>query len=219
MIINSDLGDIPIASAAAAAIGAALFAATARKYCRKYREKKSVRAKKEGNEKRQRKAKKPKTWVKSSAKRKAQKAGPISLAVLIAVFPVALLACSLRIVGRSSSEIIGSRYDIVADHLYQAGFWDVEQTEIPDLAPSQIDQDGLVTQVRIGPIEHFSADLRMPCFIKPEIVYHTLALIKALISHPFLEFRATCSSSRFRACVSPFDPTFFAIEPIAAKER
>lgn len=204
------LDESSIASVAAAAIGGALFLAAARRNSRKRREAEPKRAQTEGNGERQEKAKKPKAWMKSPAGRKVRKAGLISLAILTVVFLAALLVSSLRVVGRSSSELIGSRYDIVADHLHQAGFWDVEQTEIPDLAPSQSDEDGLVTQVKIGPIEDFSADLRMPCFIKPEITYHTLALLNPPISSE------DANGMNYREVVSMFKGTGYldvVVEP------
>ena len=180
---NSDSGGIGIAGATVAAIGAGLLAAAAAAGgTNKEEEAELERAREEEERRRQERAEKRKEWRKSPTGRKVRKAGFIMLAILIAVLSVSLLICSLRVVGRSSSEMVGSSYSDAVEQLREAGFWKVEQTEISDLTPSQADQDGLVTNVRIGFFESFSEDLKVPCFITPEVTYHTLVSLNPPLS-------------------------------------
>ena len=171
-----------IGDAAAAAIGAGLFAAAVNRSKRKEEEEELIRVREEEERKHKEKAAKRAEWRKSPARQKAHKAKLIAIIVLIIALAIALFVSSLRDIGRSSSEMIGSDHGEVAAQLGSAGFWDVEQIEISDLAPSQVDQDGLVTNVKVGLFSSFSAELRMPCFVKPEVTYHTLASLNPPLS-------------------------------------
>lgn len=180
---DSDSEDFGIGDAVAAVIGIGVLAAVAANKKKKEEEEEERRLIREKEEIRRReKAKKRKEWQNSPAGRKMRKVGSIAIAVLAAVIALVLLASSIKVVGSSSDDLIGTDYSVASSQLRMAGFWDVDQTEISDLAPSQADQDGLVTNVKIGFFENFSAGLMMPCFIRPEITYHTLASINAPLS-------------------------------------
>ena len=179
---SSSSEDFGIGDAVAAAIGAGLFAAVVNRSKRKEEEEELIRVREDEERKRKEKAAKRAEWRKSPARQKAHKAKLIAIIVLIIALAIALLVSSLRGIGRSSSEMIGSDHGDVAAQLGSAGFWDVEQIEISDLAPSQVDQDGLVTNVKVGLFSSFSAELRMPCFVKPEVTYHTLASLNPPLS-------------------------------------
>lgn len=172
---NSNSEDFEVADALGAAIGADLFAAAVNRSKRKEKEEELKRAREEEERERQEKAAMRAEWRKSPAGREARKVKLIAIIVLIIALAIALLVSSLKVIGHSSSEMIGSDHGEVAEQLSAAGFWNVEQVEISDLVPSQAEQDGLVTDVKIGIFNSFTAELRMPCFIKPEVTYHTLA--------------------------------------------
>lgn len=179
---SSNSEEFGVADAVGAAIGAGLFVAAVSRSKRKEEEEELNRAREEEERKRKEKAAKRAEWRKSPAGQKARKVKLIAIAILVIVLAIALLISSLKAVGCSSSEMIGNEHGEVAEQLSSAGFWNVEQVEISDLAPSQAGQDGLVTDVKIGLFSSFSADFRMPCFIKPEITYHTLASLNPPLS-------------------------------------
>lgn len=166
---DSSAEDLGVADITAAVIGAGLFAAVVNRNKRKGKEEEFNRAREEEERKRRERAAKRTGWRKSPAGRKACKVIRASVVITMIILAMVLLISSLKAVGRSSSEMIGSEYDEVAEQLVSAGFWNVDQVEISNLEPSQADQDGLVTSVNIGPFDHFSADFGMPCFIKSKI--------------------------------------------------
>lgn len=179
---DSDSEDFGIGDAVAAVIGIGVITAAAANKKKEGEEKERRRIREKEETRRREKAKKRKEWQDSPAGRKMRKVGFTAIAVLVVVISLALLASSIKVVGSSSDDLIGTDHSVASSQLRMAGFWDVGQTEISDLAPSQADQDGLVTNVKIGFFENFSAGLMVPCFISPEITYHTLASINAPLS-------------------------------------
>lgn len=146
---DSDSEDFGIGDAVAAAIGIGVITAAAANKKKEEEEEEERRRIREKEETRRReKAKKRKEWRDSPAGRKMRKVGFTAIAVLVVVISLALLASSIKVVGSSSDDLIGTDHSVASSQLRMAGFWDVGQTEISDLAPSQADQDGLVTNVK-----------------------------------------------------------------------
>lgn len=80
-------------------------------------------------------------------------------------------------VGISSYKLIGHNYENVVDELKDSGFSIVETNKISDLEISELNQDGKVSEVKIGFSNNFNADSKFPSNFLVTVTYHTVKTI------------------------------------------
>ena len=80
-------------------------------------------------------------------------------------------------VGISSYNLIGRNYENVVDELKDSGFSIVETKKISDLEISELNQDGKVSEVKIGFSNNFNADSKFPSNFLATVAYHTVKTI------------------------------------------
>lgn len=182
---NDDSDEEPASAgsggAVAAAIGAGLFAAAMASGIQNSTESEEERAREEERERKER-TRRRRVWFTTPAGKQIRKVSVIFALLAVIALGISLFFASLKCVGHSSNDFIGLNHDEAASMLTESGFWNVEQIEISDLSPSQADQDGLVTSVKIAFFTDFDESLMAPCFVDPKITYHTFKCIQTPLS-------------------------------------
>lgn len=77
-------------------------------------------------------------------------------------------------VGFSSSELVGMQYERVVARLKSSGFSSVSTNDISDLKVSQLSQENLVTEIKIGFSDAFTKTSKYPSNFPVTVTYHTL---------------------------------------------
>lgn len=85
-------------------------------------------------------------------------------------------------VGVSSDELIGTYYNVAEGMLKSNGFTNIQMKCISDLGPSDLDKEGLVSDVAIGGRNSFEKTSRFPYDARIEIIYHNAKSIKVPMS-------------------------------------
>lgn len=168
---------------AAAAIGFGLFAVAGNSNQHDSSQDKEEKAREERRrKKKEERIRKRQEWFGTPTGKRIRKAGIAIIILASFALATALFYASLKCVGHSSSNLIGSNHNEAASLLTESGFWNVKQIEVQDLDPTQANEDGIVTNVNIASFTEFDEDLMVPCFISPEITYHTIKRINPPMS-------------------------------------
>lgn len=122
------------------------------------------------------------------AKRKFKPPSGKSCLITLLIIVIAVTALGIYEVTKSipvqyaADTLVGDKYTNVVAKLEKAGFTNVSAKEIADLPLSQISDEYLVTEVKIGWSTTFTEIAKLPSNSPVTVTYHTLEKVKAPMS-------------------------------------
>ena len=120
-------------------------------------------------------------------KRHLIKMADILLLLIVATIGIAVMLYvvylnKLTVVGISSEDVVGRRYESVVSALEASNFKNITTQELDDLDLSEEGETGTVSEVVIGDDTVFSAETEYPNDIQIIIRYHSLRLVQPIIT-------------------------------------